>query len=159
MPDGRLSRRQLRENGELLLRTRPPEEGRPLRPVGNSTWSEHWPEFYEENPHLRPRLERSSSVVRNRLPDELASLLVRDREYVLVVSVHGHPDAVGVGAATVAGTGEAVTSYLVDLIEAGQHELFVLDEPAGTAVLVDRDDQADPGSVLLQQYRWPEVED
>ena len=159
MPDGRPARRQLRTNGELLLRTRPPAPGLPLRPAESSTWSEHWPAFYAQHPHLRPRLERSWTVPRDRLPDELAASLVPDREYVLVVSVQAHPDAVGVGAATVAGRGDAVTAYLVGLVEEGRDDLFVLDEPAGTALLVDQGEEVGTGSVLLQEYRWPEVED
>ncbi len=130
-----------------------------LRAVENSTWSEHWTAFYEQHPDLRPRLERSVTFPRERLPEELAGLLVPDREYVLVVSVHGHPDAAGVAAATVAGAGAAVTRYAIDLIEAGRDDLFVLDEPAGTALLVDQDEEEEPGMVLLQQFRWPEVQD
>ena len=158
MTDARLVRRQLRTNGELLLRTTPPVTG-PLRAVESSTWSEHWTAFYEKNPHLRPRLERSSTFPRERLRDELTSLLEPGREYVLVASLHDHPDAVGVGAATVAGPGDAVGDYLVALVEAGLEGLFVLDEPAGAAVLVDQDPAQDPGSVLLETYRWPEIED
>jgi hypothetical protein len=159
MTDGRLVRWQLRTNGELLLRTRPPTDGRALRPVENSSWSEHWTAFYEQHPDLRPRLERSEAFPRERLPAELSALLDADREYVLVVSVHGHPDAVGVAAATVAGGGAAVTGYVIDLIEAGRDDLFVLDEPAGTALLVDQDEEDAPGMVLLQQFRWPDVQD
>jgi hypothetical protein len=156
--DARLVRRQLRTNGELLLRTTPPGAGS-LRPVESSTWSEHWTAFYEKNPHLRPRLERSSAFPTAGLPEELAALLDPDREYVLVASLHDHPEAVGVGAATVAGPGDAVGAYLVQLVAGGHEDLFVLDEPAGTAVLVDQEADEDPGSVLLQRYRWPDVED
>jgi hypothetical protein len=38
MADERLSRRQLRENGGLLLRRTPPQAGAPLRPVESSSW-------------------------------------------------------------------------------------------------------------------------
>jgi hypothetical protein len=159
MADGRLVRRQLRTNGELLLRTTPPSDGSALRPVENSSWSDHWTAFYEQHPDLRPRLERSETFPRERLCDELSAVLVPGREYVLVVSVHGHPEAVGVEAATVAGSGAAVTGYVVDLIEGGRDDLFVLDEPGGTALSVDQDEDANPGMVLLRQYRWPEVAD
>src|SRR4051812_48747099 len=115
MVDGRLVRRELRTNGELLLRTSPPSGGAALRPVENSLWSEHWTAFYAQHPDLRPRLERSETFPRERLADELSAVLAPDREYVLVVSVHGHPEAVGVAAATVAGSGAAVTGYVVDL--------------------------------------------
>jgi hypothetical protein len=136
-----------------------PGDAGPLRPVESSTWSENWTAFYEQHPGLRPRLDRSTTFPRERLPEELAGLLEPDREYVLVVSVHGHPDAVGFAAATIAGTGRAVTGYVVGLIEDGRDDVFVLDEPAGTALLVDRDEEELPGTVLLQRYRWPEVED
>ena len=159
MADGRVVRRQLRANGALLLRTSPPADGRVLRPVETSSWSEHWTAFYEQHPDLRPRLERSQTLPRERLPEELAAVLLADREYVLVVSVHGHPDAVGVAAATVAGSGADVAGYVIDLIAAGRDDLFVLDEPAGTALLVDQDEEEDTGMVLLQQHRWPAVDD
>jgi hypothetical protein len=157
MTGERLAREQLRRNGELLLRRRPPRTAG-LRPVENSTWSEGWTALYEERPDLRPRLERSAVLPRNRLADELAAALVPEREYVLVVSVHGHPEAIGVAAATLAGPAGAVGSYVVELVEDGQEGLVVLDEPGGTALLVDQD-QEDGGTVLFQQYRWPEVED
>ena len=48
--------------------------------------------------------------------------------------------------------------YVVELIGAGRDDLFVLDEPAGTAVLVDQDGEESP-TVLLQRFRWPEIED
>jgi hypothetical protein len=156
--DARLTRWQLRTNGELLLRLRPPAGGGSLRPVENSTWSEHWTAFYEQHPDLRPRLERSETFPRERLPEQLSALLLPDREYVLVVSVQGLPGAVGLAAATVAGTGAAVAHYVVGLIEDGRDDLFVLDEPAGTAVLVDQDGEDSP-TVLLQRFRWPEIED
>ena len=54
MADERLSRRQLRENGELLLRRTPPHVGAPLRPVESSSWSAGWTAFYERHPDLRP---------------------------------------------------------------------------------------------------------
>jgi len=157
--DGRLVRWQLRKNGELLLRTAPPADGSALRAVENSSWSEHWTAFYEQHPDLRPRRERSETFPRERLREELSAVLVSDREYVLVVSVHGHADAVGAAAATVAGRGDAVAGYVIDLIEDGRDDLFVLDEPRGTALLVDQDEEENPGTVLLQQYRWPDVED
>jgi hypothetical protein len=156
--DARLTRWQLRKNGELLLRDRPPADGAALRPVENSSWSEHWTAFYEQHPDLRPRRERSETFPRERLADELSAVFVPDREYVLVVSVQGHEDAVGVAAATVAGRGAAVAGYVIQLIDAGRDDLFVLDEPVGTALYLDQDAD-EPGMVLLQQYRWPDVED
>lgn len=158
MTGERLAREQLRRNGELLLRRRPPGTAGGLRPVENSTWSEGWTALYEARPDLRPRLERSVVLPRDRLAEELAAALVPDREYVLVVSVHGHPEAIGVAAATLAGPAGAVGSYVVELVEDGQEGLVVLDEPGGTAVLVDQDHDRG-GTVLFQQYRWPEVED
>ena len=159
MTDPRLARWQLRKNGQLLLRRTPPGDGAVLRAVESSSWSEHWTAFYEQHPDLRPRLERSETFPRERLSEELSALLVPDREYVLVVSVHGHPEAVGVAAATVAGRGAAVSGYVIDLIGAGEDDLFVLDEPVGTALLVDQDEEEDPGMILLQQFRWPDVQD
>ena len=159
MTDPRLARWQLRKNGELLLRTRPPADAGQLRPVESSTWSDGWAEFYRQHPDLRPRLERSSTLPRADLADELAALLEPDREYVLVVWVREHADAIGVGAATVAGAGAAVRSYVVGLVEDGRGDMFVLDEPAGTAVFVDTDPEQDAGSVVLETYRWPDVED
>ena len=159
MTEARLVRRQLRTNGALLLRARPPADGAALRPAESSTWSEHWTAFYDSHPHLRPHLEHSSTFPRERLLAELAALLPPDREFVLVASVDGHPDAVGVRAATVAGTGAAVAAYVVELVEGGHEDLFVLDEPAGTAVYVDQDQEEAPATVLLERYRWPEVED
>jgi hypothetical protein len=157
--DARPVRRQLRTNGELLLRTTPPGRGRSLRAVESSAWSEHWTAFYEQHPGLRPRLERSETVPRDALPERLSAVLAPDREYVLVVSVHGHPEAVGVAAAAVAGTGDAVADYVAGLVETGRDDLFVLDEPDGTALSVDQDEQEAPGVVVLRQYRWPDVED
>ena len=159
MADGRLVRWQLRTNGALLLRTRPPTDGRPLRPVESSSWSDHWMAFYAQHPHLRPRLEHRETFPRDRLREKLSARMAPDREYVLVVSLYGDPDAVGVAAATVAGTAAAVSDYVVGLVEAGRDDLFVLDEPVGTVLLVDQDAEEDPGTVLLEEYRWPEVED
>ena len=159
MTDPRLARWQLRTNGELLLRRTPPPDGAPLRAVESSSWSEGWTAFYERRPDLRPRLEHSETFPRERLRERLADLLPPDREHVLVVSLHGHPDAVGVGAATVAGPGDPVTGYVVGLVEAGEDDLFVLDEPGGTILYVDQDDEEHPGEVLVQRYRWPEVDD
>ena len=159
MTDPRLARWQLRKNGELLLRSRPPADAGQLRPVESSTWSDGWTAFYEEHPDLRPRVERSARFPHERLAEELAASVAPDREYVLAVSVRAHPEAVGVAAATVAGLGSAVARYVAELLEDGWDWLFVLDEPAGTALLVDRDEEEDPGMVLLEAYRWPEVED
>jgi hypothetical protein len=157
--DARQTRRQLRTNGELLLRVRPPAEGGSLRPVENSTWSEHWTAFYEQHPGLRPRLERSETFPREGLREKVSAWLTPHRDYVLVVSMHGQPDAVGVAAATVAGTGAAVADYVVGLVESGREGLFVLDEPAGRVLLVDQDQEEDPGMVLIEQHSWPEIED
>ncbi len=159
MADGRLVRWQLRTNGELLLRLRPPAEAGSLRAVENSTWSEHWTAFYEQHPGLRPRLEHAETFPRERLRETVSAWLAPDREYVLVVSMHGQPDVVGVPAATVAGTGAAVADYVVGLVASGREGLFVLDEPAGRVLLVDQDEDEEPGMVLVQHHRWPDVED
>jgi hypothetical protein len=156
--DPRLARGQLRTNGELLLRRTPPD-GVALRAVESSSWSEGWTPFYELRPDLRPHLELTETVPRERLSERLAELLPPDREHVVVVSLHGHPDAVGVGAAAVAGPGNAVTGYVVGLVEDGEDDLFVLDEPAGTVLYVDQDGAEQPRGVLVQRYRWPEFED
>ena len=159
MPDPRLARWQLRTNGELLLRRTPPPDRVTLRAVESSSWSEGWTAFYEVRPDLRPRLEHEETFPRERLRERLAELVPSDQEHVLAVSLHGDPDAVGVGAATVAGRGDAVTDYVVALVEAGEDDLFVLDEPAGTMLYVDQDDGEHPGEVLVQRYRWPEFDD
>lgn len=159
MTDGRSVRRQLRINGELLLRARPPGGGGALRPAESSTWSEHWTAFYADHPHLRPVLEGTATLPRERLREELAGLLDPEREVVLVASVHGHPDAVGVRAAAVTGPGDAVAAYVADLVDDGRQDLFVLDELAGTAVHVDTDDEDTRREVVVRRFRWPEVED
>ena len=78
---------------------------------------------------------------------------------MLVVSLHGHPEAVGVGAATVAGPGAAVTGYVVDLSRPARTTCSSSTSPAGTILHVDQDDEEHPGEVLVQRYRWPEFDD
>ena len=158
MADERRSRRQLRENGELLLRRTPPQVGAPLRPVESSSWSAGWTAFYERHPDLRPRLEHEETFPRGRLRERLADLVAPDREHVLVASLGGSPEAAGVGAACVGGPGAAVSDYVVALFEGGEDDVFVLDEPGGTILLVDQDDEHHPGEVLVQRYRWPDVD-
>jgi len=162
MTDPRLARWQLRKNGELLLRSTPPPPGAPLQAVESSTWSDGWASLYSVRPDLRPVLEHEETFPRERLRERLGAFVDADREHVLVAPLHRHPDAVGVGAACVGGPGAAVADYAVRLVDDDVfpvEELFVLDEPAGTILLVDEDADERPGELLLQRYRWPELDD
>ena len=161
MTDPRLARWQLRKNGELLLRMTPPRAGQDLRPVESQSWSANWGSFLEQHPDLQPRLEHSETFPRERLRDRLGEIVAPDREHVLVVSLPDVPDVVGFGAGCVAGRGVDVVDYVVGLIQDDifvVHELFVLDEPEGTILLVDQDDEEHPGEVLVQRFRWPEFD-